>query len=217
MGTRDQILNDPETAMRTALDSNQAQMWVAFPAIVTSVDLTAMTLECTPAIKGIQTNPNGSTQYVTLPPLVDVPICFPSAGGFSLTLPITTGDEVLIVIASRCIDSWWQQGGIQVPMETRMNDLSDGFAIPGPRSQPRKVSAISAANAQLRTDDGTCFLEITPGGQINMTAPAGVKITGKLDVTGEVTAMKGTTNITLSTHVHTGGTGAGGLTGAPQG
>lgn len=218
MGSRNQILNDPETAMRTALEGNQSQIWTAFPAIVSAVNYTSETLECTPAIKGVQTNPNGFQQYVTLPQLVDVPICFPSAGGFSLTLPIAAGDEILIVIANRCIDSWWQLGGIQIPMEFRMHDLSDGFAIPGPRSKPKVITGgINTDNAQLRTDDGTCMLEITPDGKINMLAPGGVKITGNLDVTGEVTAKKGTTNVTLSTHVHGGVATGSGSTGGPVG
>lgn len=207
---RSQLLNDPETAVRYALDGRQAQLWTAMPAIVQSVDLSAMTIEAQPAIQGVQTNPDGSESFINLPLLVDVPICFPSAGGFTLTLPIATGDEVLIIIASRCIDSWWQSGGVGVPMEARMHDLSDGFAIPGPKSQPKTISGISSFNAQLRTDDGLAFFEITPTGKVNVTAPLGMTFTTPtLQVTGEVLA--GT--IPLSTHIHP--DPQGGDTGAP--
>jgi hypothetical protein len=208
---RNQVLNDPETAMRYALQGLQSQMWTAFPAIVQSVDLEAMTIECTPAIRGVATSESGVQSFVNMPVLGDVPICFPSAGGFSLTFPITVGDEVLVVIASRCIDSWWQSGGIQQPIELRMHDLSDGFAIPGPKSQPRVISNISSENAQLRSDDGTVYLEVTPSGGINLVAPSGVNITGDLVVTGEVTAS----GIPLSTHIHPGVTPGSGDTGAP--
>jgi hypothetical protein len=223
----DQILNDKETALRYALDGRQAQIWTAMPAIVTKVNLTAMTLECQPAIKGVQSNEDGSTTYVNLPVLLDVPICFPSAGGFTLTLPIAIGDEVLVIIANRCIDGWWQLGGIQVPIESRMHDLSDGFAIPGPRSQPRVVLNISATNAQLRNDAGTTYIEITPTGKINLVAPSGIGLTGPLTLTGalavtgaitatgEVTAKSLTTPVALSTHIHSGVTTGSGDTGAP--
>ncbi len=212
---RNQLLNDQETAIRYALDGRQAQMWTALPAIVTAVDLVKMTVECQPAIQGVQTFPDGSTQDVNLPLLVDCPICFPSAGGFILTLPIAVGDEVLVVIASRCIDAWWQQGGVQPAMEVRMHDLSDGFVIPGPRSQPNVVGSISSVNAELRNDAGTVKLSITPAGAINMTAPAGVKITGNLNVTGEITGKSDTTPIPLTTHRHTGVTTGGGTSGGP--
>lgn len=214
---RNQILNDPETAQRYALQGLQSQMWTAMPAIVQSVNLQAMTVECTPAIQGVITDSNGVKSYVTMPPLVDVPICFPSAGGFSLTLPIAIGDEVLAVIANRCIDSWWQSGGIQQPIELRMHDLSDGFAIPGPRSQPRVVPNINTTNAQLRTEDGTCYLEITPDGKINLVAPGGIGVTGDMTVTGSLTVTEEIigNGIPLSTHLHSGVTPGSGNTGAP--
>ena len=195
---RNQTLNDPETAMRYALSGLQSQMWTAFPAIVQSVNLAAMTIECVPAIKGVATDSNGVQSFVTMPVLADVPICFPSAGGFSLTLPIAVDDEMLVVIANRCIDAWWQSGGIQAPIELRMHDLSDGFAIPGPRSLPNVVSGISATNAQLRNDAGTVYLEITPTGGINMVAPSGVVVTGDLTVVGELITEAIATTGTLS-------------------
>lgn len=235
---RNQILNDPETAMRYALANLQSQMWTAMPAIVQSVDLTEMTVECLPAIQGVATDSMGVQTYVNMPVLVDVPICFPSAGGFSLTFPISAGDEVLVIIAARCIDAWWQLGGVQQPIELRMNDLSDGFAIPGPRSQPRVVPGISATNAQLRNDAGTVYLEITPSGGINLVAPAGVSITGDLSVngnfelagmvtadfvvdgqliaSGEVTANTDSSAIHLSTHTHSGVTTGSDNTGGPN-
>jgi hypothetical protein len=153
---RNQLMNDAETAHRYAQDELQSRLWTAMPAIVSSMNNTAMTCECQPAIQGVVTNSQGADQYVNLPLLVDCPITFPSAGGFILTFPIKKGDEVLVVIASRCIDAWWQNGGVQPPMELRMHDLSDGFAIPGPRSQPNVIAGgISSTKVQLRSDDGT--------------------------------------------------------------
>jgi hypothetical protein len=98
---------------------------------------------------------------VNLPLLINVPIVFPASGGFLLTLPLAAGDEVLVVFASRCIDSWWQSGGVGRPMEARMHDLSDGFAIPGPRSQAKLPgAAVSTTKAQLRNNAGTVYLQV---------------------------------------------------------
>jgi Phage protein Gp138 N-terminal domain len=153
---RNQLTNDTEVAIRYGLDGRQAVMWTALPCIVSKVNLSAMTLECQPAIQGMITAPDGSQSPVNLPLLVDVPIVFPSAGGFTLTFPIAVGDEVLVAFSSRCIDAWWQNGNVQPPIETRMHDLSDGFAIPGPRSQPKVINGgISSTKVQLRSDDGS--------------------------------------------------------------
>jgi hypothetical protein len=165
---RNQVLNDPETAQRYALQGLQAQMWTAMPAIVNSVNLEAMTCEVQPAIQGVATSENGVQSYVKMPLLLDCPITFPSAGGFIITFPIEVGDEVLVVIASRCIDSWWQSGGVQVPMELRMHDLSDGFVIPGPRSQPNVVSGISDTDLQIRNDAGDQFFSVNADGTFSM-------------------------------------------------
>lgn len=213
MADRRSLINDQEEAIRLAIEGHQAKMWTAIPCIVQSVNFTQMTLQAQPAIQGQISLDDGTTQFVNLPLVVDVPICFPSAGGFALTLPIHLGDEVLVLFASRCIDSWWQSGGIGLPAEMRMHDLSDGFAIPGPKSLPNVMPSISPTNAQLRNTAGTTYLEITPTGVINLVAPLGVHVTGNLTVSGEVFA--GATLIPLSAHIHTGVTTGSGSTGVP--
>lgn len=163
---RRQLLNDTEESTRLALDGRQAAIWTAMPCIITKVDLTKMTIEAQPAIQGLIEDENGEVQSVDLPLLVDVPIVFPSAGGFTITLPIAVDDEVLVVFASRCIDTWWQSGGVQGPAEMRMHDLSDGFAIPGPKSRPNKISSISSTDLQIRNDAGNTYLSIGADGKI---------------------------------------------------
>ena len=136
-----EYLNDQEEASRLMLESHQSDMWTAMPGIVQSVNLSAMTLVVQLAIQGRSEDQNGNITYQNISPIQDVPICFPSAGGFTLSLPISAGDEVLVVFASRCIDSWWQNGEYaNKAMEFRMHDLSDGFAIPGPRSRAKSCA-----------------------------------------------------------------------------
>jgi len=137
--------------------------------------------------------------------LVDVPIVWPKAGGFVLTLPIAVNDEVLVNFSCRCIDAWWQSGGIQKPLEMRMHDLSDGFAIPGPSSVPNAVQNVSSTGAQLRNAAGTTYVEISADGKIKLVAPSDVQVTGNLKVSGDVVAGTAVplTQISLLTHTHT--------------
>lgn len=211
MGDRRALLNDPEETLRIAMDGQQATLWTAMPCLITSVNFAKMTCEAQPAIQGTVTTEDGTQKSVNLPLLVDVPIVFPSAGGFTITLPLTIGDEVLVVFASRCIDAWWQSGGINRPMEARMHDLSDGFAIPGPKSQPHVIPNISSSGAQIRNNSGTTYVEISATGKIKLVSPAGIDITGNVEVTGSIKATldvkAGTltplTTISLLTHTHT--------------
>ena len=48
----------------------------------------------------------------------------------------TESNETVTDNTNQQNDSWWQSGGIGVPIESRMHDLSDGFAILAPTSQP---------------------------------------------------------------------------------
>lgn len=166
---REQILNDQITMLKVMLDGRQSAIWTALPGIVQSVDYDAVTCEVQLAIKAPITDENGVQTFVDLPVLPDVPIVFPRAGGFIITMPLDVGDEVLVVFASRCIDAWWQNSGIQKPMEARMHDLSDGFAIPGPCSQMRLPdSAFSDERIEIRNDAGDVFFSMgTKFGMVN--------------------------------------------------
>lgn len=219
-----ELLNDPQTVMEAALRGWQAGIWTALPAIVLSVDFEKMTCTARPAITGIQNTPTGQIQTPPMPILLDVPIVFPRVSGFALTLPLAIGDEILVIFSSRCIDGWWQSGcpinskndiNPALPLEFRMHDLSDGFAIPGPCSIPKVLPNVSSTDAQLRSEDGNTYISITPAGTVKIKATS-VEVDGDISATGEITAQSGgATPIPLSTHVHTGVTSGGSNTGGP--
>jgi hypothetical protein len=232
---------DPEEALRIAMEGMKSGLWTAMPGIIQSFSASAITATVQIAIKGVVHTPDGKAQFVNMPLLVDVPVHFPRGGNCTLTFPVAKGDECLVVFAARCIDGWWQSGGIQAPMEPRIHDLSDGFAFVGFFSQATKIGGISTSTAQLRSNDGSTYVEVDPTGQIvNCVAPGGMKfttptvtITGVINVqnaqgatnastmSGNMTAsgtITGTTDVvgggkSLKTHVHS--DPQGGNTGPP--
>ena len=216
---RTERLNDIEESLRLALEAERAGIWTALPAIVVAANLAAQTVSAQPTIHGTITGPDGVARDVNLPLLVDVPIVWPRAGGFALTFPVAPGDEVLIVFASRCIDSWWQSGGIGAPAEVRMHDLSDGFAILAPTSQPKRLGGVSSSNVQLRDSAGSTFVEITPSGAVNIVAATSINLTApSIKFHGEVQQDGGalvSNGITYGTHKHTGVQTGGGISGGP--
>lgn len=143
------------------LDGFQSGIWTSTPGIVQTVDLDEMTCSILPAIKAQTRAPDGTLSLVQLPLLIHCPLIYQTGGGFTMTLPVKPNDEALVLFSCRCIDGWWQSGGIQVPLEFRMHDLSDGFALIGPRSKARLIGSISSTSAQLRTDDGQTFVDVS--------------------------------------------------------
>jgi len=88
-----------------------------------------------------------------------------------------------------------------------MHDLSDGFAIPGPKSSPNVISGISAVNVQLRSDDGETYLEITPAGVVKIKATTAEIEAATINLTGDVIIPVGKTltiaGINFAVHTHT--------------
>jgi len=218
------------------------QLRVALPGIIQSFDPDAVTAVVQPAIRYIERDNNGNKVTQDYPLLVDVPVVFPRGGGCTLTFPVKEGDECLVIFADRCIDFWWQSGGIQEPVDGRMHDLSDAFCIVGPQSQARKISGISTTTAQLRTDDGTAFIEVAAGGDITATTAGNATINapeivlnGNVTINGNLSqgmgenggtaTMHGPVTVTndvtaggksLMTHTHGGVETGSGNTGEPQ-
>lgn len=173
-----------DEALRQALESLSARMRVAMPGIIHSFNSATQTAEVQPTVKETILDENGAPQVLALPLLLDVPVVFPRAGGFVLTMPVALGDECLVVFADRCIDAWWQSGGLQPEAELRRHDLSDGFAILGPWSQARLVSNFNTAAAELRSEDGGAKITLNNSG-VTIQASS-VDINGTVRVNGVV-------------------------------
>lgn len=156
------LLQNEQASNEAFFNGRQAGIWTALPGIVQSFNPEEMTCEVQPAVQGKVVQEDGSIKVVDLPMLLDCPVVFPHAGGCSITFPIKVGDECLVIFSSRAIDFWWQSGGVQPPAETRMHDLSDGFVLPGPWSQPNRLSSVSIERMEIRSDDHKAIIAIHP-------------------------------------------------------
>jgi hypothetical protein len=199
---------------------------VAMPGIIQSFDATEQTVTVQCAIRE-KINMDGNLSWQDIPLLLDVPIIFPRAGNYILTMPIQAGDECLVVFGDSCMDAWWQSGGVQNQIDCRRHDLSDGYAIVGLYSQPRRIANYSTNTAQLRNLSGSAYVELDGttinivGSEVNINAPT-VNVNGQnTTITGR-TVIDGKTSITSETdiqgrdfisHTHSGVMTGGGNTG----
>lgn len=187
MVDRRELLNDRQEALVMAMDGRISSVWTSLPGIVQSVDYDKRTCSIQPSIQGRQQLKDGSYQFVNLPMLVDCPIILPSVGGFTISLPVKADDEVLVLFASRCIDSWYQNGGVGIPMEFRMHDLSDGFALVGIRSVPNSTP-LDEENLSIQSDDAETYIQLTPGGDVKVKA-TNVEVEAASNVTIKATSV----------------------------
>lgn len=125
-------------------------------------------------------------EYIDVPArlIPDVPVQFPSGGGFTLTFPIKRGDECILIFNQRPIKEWVasNNGGIQEDAGIKNYSERNAIAIVGinaPRTVENALPSINADEPELRTNDGSVKLRITTGG---------IEIDGNLDVGGDITA-----------------------------
>ena len=171
-------LGDSGDQWRTLMQLVMGALRVACPGIVQSFDPVEQTVKVQLALRENVNKVvayNGNTPVIVrtptdVPLLIHVPLVLPRAGNYAVTLPVQKDDECLVIFGDMCIDAWWKSGGVQNQVEMRRHDLSDGFALLAPWSQPRVLPNYSTDSLQLRTTDGEVMVEVR-GNEVRVKAP----------------------------------------------
>ena len=125
-----------------------------------------------------------------LPLLLDCPVYFPSGGNCTLTFPVQPGDECLVVFASRCIDAWWQSGGVGPGGNAHARPVRR-LRFRGVRSQPRVLPSVNTGATELRSDDGSTFLRLDPSQKVKIVAPGGFEVVAPVSEFSDQVLVKG--------------------------
>lgn len=155
--------------VQAVVQGERADQRTCIPATVQSYDLATQraTVQA-----GVQLQLLDGTT-ISEPVFADVPVAWPSAGGYSIHAPLSPGDEVLVVFAERSIDEWLAAGGYnRVANDTRRFSAQDAIAIPGLRSAPNALPAsVRPADAIcVAAADGAVRMEIRAGGVVTIFA-----------------------------------------------
>lgn len=191
-----EISADTQAQTGDQIEAKLLNVHTSMPAIVVDYDPNSRTLSAQPAIQRVFSEGEGLSGNVNLPVCVDVPVQFPSGGGYEITFPVKAGDECLLIFSERCLDGWFETGKPTPPKDFRQHDLSDAVAIVGIRSKPNVNPTwgggveISGENGRIRLNDeavelgmGGAFLKLTQGGlETNVDIKAPNLVTDKYDV-----------------------------------
>lgn len=204
MSDRRERSGDLYEALSVVVESKLREVWTALPGFIDAYDPSTQTATVRTTVKAEVVGEDGASTWVDLPQLIHCPVLFSSGGGFTLTFPLVAGDECLVVFSSRCIDGWWQSSGSQQPPDGRTHDLSDGFVLPGVRSQPKRLPVAPVTDGvELRNDARTAVVKINSSGVVSVNtnnnvtvAAAQVQVTaGTITLTGNVNVVG---NLTVS-------------------
>ena len=188
----------------------RANMHTAIPAIVENFDANTKRIQAKPAIKLKLTN--GET--LSKPLLLDVPVIFPSGGGYTFFCNLVKNDSVLIIFSERGIENFKKSFNEENPTDTSFYAVTDAIAIAGFGSL--NITPATTSGISLQKEDGTTKLTIEDNAitlhATNVTLQAdSVSVSGNLSVNGHIQSTGEVTGagIALSTHTH-GGVSSGG-------
>tara|TARA_R110000744_G_scaffold371921_1_gene483222 strand:- start:7 stop:591 length:585 start_codon:yes stop_codon:yes gene_type:complete len=134
----------------------------------------AKTISCKPVVNRVIDGVS-----IELPEFIEVPPIFLSGGTSFDSYPITIGDSCLLIIAERCFDAWYGGSDFVSPIELRMHDYSDGFALVG--VQPL-AGAITIPTVATMQGDRLAFGNWNHTGNLDRT--------GNTNQTGNITASE---------------------------
>ncbi len=224
-----------DTAIESTIATALKKVHVALPGRIVSFDPSTQTASVQPMIEQVLQH----DQAVPLPMLTDVPVQFPRGGAFVMTFPVAPGDECLLIFAERCIDGWFTSGQSSIPLDYRLHDLSDGFALMGFSSLSHVIPNLATDAVMMRTLDGSAYFKLDQAGRMTirgtqltiqcpviveqlLTYQAGLSGTGSAagtTISGNISHSGGelsSNGVTLHAHRHSGIEAGGALSGGPQ-
>lgn len=174
---------------------------------IENVDTTNQTVDVQVLHKRVSMNLN-KRELKDYALLCQVPFIVLGGGSSNLTFPISKGDNCLLLFCDYEIDRWWDTGENLPANYERKHDISDAFAIVGVHSMVDLLQGYSQY-VKLKYSDSS-YIEVGESVDINNEQ---TNVSGKLDVTGDITGSAKATAELHSTHGATGTfTNVGGIT-----
>jgi len=194
--------NDLIEILNRAINYHLQEINICLPAQIVDFDHSTLKASVKVMIKR-KIDTETSIEY---PTFTNVPVQFPSGGGFQISFPLKNGDKGRIIVFQSSIDNYISgNGGIVDPKDQRRFSLNDIAFIPGVNPYSQAISA-DPEKLIIQNKEKTGFISMTSGGKIEiestgeMEIKANVTIDGNLTVTGNATID----NISFNSHLHSG-------------
>lgn len=155
--------------IQTGIEASISELNVARPGKVTAYDPITNTAVVKPMVKNaIYSVEDDERSYEELPEIPFVPVIWPRAGSYVVTMPLSVGDTVLLVFCDASMAEWLETGTLGEPRDARRHSIGWPVAFPGlcPEVDPLSPSpldlAARAAGMIVGEHGGVGRIEITP-------------------------------------------------------
>ena len=150
------------------------EVHTALPGKVTAYDATNNVADVELQVSLAVFDDDDGRTYEDPPILPKVPVVWPRAGGYVVTLPLAAGDGVLVLFSEASLAEWRMSGQKSKPTDARRHSLGYPVCIPGLFPD---VSALAAGDVATRQAG---VLIGKDGGAEQITIAPGVIAAGKL-------------------------------------
>lgn len=131
--------------LRTVIESRLADVHTSIPGRVVSYDGATQTADIEIVILRAEQAESGATVHETYPIVPNVPVGWPSGGGYSLQFPLEAGDGVWLVFSESAIAQWRETGDISPPGDLDRFDISYPIALPCARHNKQPLPEATVA------------------------------------------------------------------------
>jgi hypothetical protein len=166
----------------------------ATPCIVVAVADGGQSVDVQPAVSLVHRLEEA--RELPLPVIRGVPVMTMGSEtlGLFVTVPLSPGDEGVLIVSDRALDAWQHGHGVARPPDQvtpRHHDLSDAMFYPGIKRAAQGLPSYAANAVQLRNRSGTVLASVSdtaaslgaPGASVVVTEGT-VSLTGTLIING---------------------------------
>lgn len=159
-----------ENVLDQAIEYYLQDLHTCMPARVVTYDEKKQMVDVQPSIKRVVRHADGSEVSEQLPIIPNVPVVFPRAGGFFISLPIKKDDQVMLHFSHTSLDNWLSgSGGVTDPEDVRCHDITDAIAVPGLYTFSKAINDITGSALRLGKDDGGIQATFTENGTLEVS------------------------------------------------
>lgn len=172
---------DMADIIRQAIEDRLAEVHVMLPGRIDAYDADLQKADVEPLIKRLQETVDGELSE-DLPVIPGVPVVFPRAGGFKITMPVAKGDRCVLVFCERSIETYQTGQGRRGddttlinqtdPGTFEMHNLSDPVCLLGWYNDAEALSPAPDANDMVIGEHGGPVIHIG-GDQVNLYQKSG--------------------------------------------
>ena len=147
--------------LRNVIESRLADVHTSIPGRVVKYDAAKQTADIEIVIQRAEQAESGATVHETIPVIPNVPVGWPSGGGYSFQFPLSPGDGVWLVFSEAAIANWRETGDVSPPGDLDRFDISYPIALPIARHKGQALPSVTVADLRV---PGGGRLEVSSGG-----------------------------------------------------